>query len=329
MAENFGEHEGQTVRRATLESGQARVSVLNYGAVTQDWRILRAGQARPVVLGFERFEDYPKHSRSFGIIAGRVANRTAKGQFTLDGQSYQLPTNNGPNHLHGGTFGLGRCIWEMDAEGTRAVHLRYRSPEGEEGYPGTVDFELTVTLRDATLTYEMTARPDRPTPVNLAQHNYYNLGGETILEHQLHIAASQYTPVDDTLIPTGEIAPVQDTHFDFTAPTLIGAHAQARDGIDLNLVLDSDRDRSEPAATLKGPDGVRLSLWTDQPGVQVFNAPKMEIPVPGLDGRRYGPFSGLCLEPQKFPDALNQSHFPSVIATPEEPYRQRLAVEIV
>ena len=328
MIEKFGSLDGQDIQRATLNDGDVSVSVLNYGAVTQDWRVPLGGKRVPVVLGFERFEHYPKYSRSFGIIAGRVANRTALGRFELDGTTYQLPTNNGKNHLHGGNLGLGRRIWSMETDGERAVQLTYHSPDGEEGYPGRVDFKVTVALEGHSVTYEFEATPDRASPINLAQHSYYNLGDSSVLEHELWMASAHYTPVDAELIPTGEIEPVAGHHFDFSRSVKIGAHPSSRDGIDLNLVLDPARDVTAPAAIAKSAAGLELKLWTDQPGIQVFNGPNLNVPVPGLDGQRYGAFAGLCLEAQKFPDALNKPDFPSVISTPDTPYYQKLRIEI-
>lgn len=323
----FGRLEGREVREAVLETAAARVAVLSYGCVVRDWRVAGA----PMALGFERFEDYPLHSRSFGIVAGRVANRTARGRFRLDGVDYQLPVNNGPNHLHGGVLGLGRRIWGMETDArANAVRLTYASPDGEEGYPGAVDFAVTIRLAGARLIFEMEGRPDRPTPVNLAQHNYYSLGCGDALGFEVEIRADRYTPVDETLIPTGEIAPVAGGPLDFQRARRMVDAAGAPVPIDLNLVLEDGRDAAAPAAEVFAPEsGRRLRLWTDQPGLQVFNAPEMDIPVPGLEGRRYGRFAGLCLEAQHFPDSLNHPHFPPIIATPEAPYRQVTSVEIV
>lgn len=328
MKTKFGEFEGQDVYKAVLEDGDVSVSLLNYGAVTQKWSALTNGVQRSFVLGFEKFEDYPEHSKSFGIIAGRVANRTAFGRFTLDGQTFQLPINNGVNHCHGGNRGFGRRIWNMEPDGSKAVRLNYHSPDGEEGYPGAIDVSIVVSLSNHAVTYDMTATPDRVTPVNLAQHSYYNLGGDNVLDHKLWLAASQYTPVDDGLIPTGEIVPVAGTHLDFTNTAGIGEIDPDRKGIDLNLVLDETRDTSQPAAIMSSPDGPTLKLWTDQPGIQVYNAPLMNVAVTGHEGKHYGHFAGLCLEPQKFPDALNKPHFPSMLCSPDQPYRQKLTVEI-
>ena len=328
MIETFGRHDGQDVLRASLSDGDVSVSILNYGAITQDWRVPLKGASVPVVLGFEKFEDYLAQSRYFGVIAGRVANRTAKGQFQLDGRVYQLPINQAPNHLHGGDIGLGRRIWSMEEAGSAAVRLSYHSPDGEEGYPGAVDFTVEISLDGAALTYRMTGVPDRPTPINLAQHSYYSLGDACVLDQTLWLAAHQYTPVDADLIPTGEIVSVAGTHFDFRKPAKIGTMDPSHIGIDLNLVLDKTHDRQSPVASVNSQNGLGLKLWTEEPGLQVFNAATMEIEVPSLDGQSYGPFAGLCLEAQKFPDALNQSHFPSIISTPDQPYEQILKVEI-
>ncbi|MEO1550658.1 MAG: aldose epimerase family protein [Pseudomonadota bacterium] len=329
MIRQIGTHQGKPVLEAVLHSDSAQVSVLNYGCVIRDWRVQAQDRTVPVVLGFERFEAYPEHSKSFGIIAGRVANRTAFGRFTLEGKAYQLACNNGAHHLHGGTVGLGRRLWEMERDGADVV-LRYASPDGEDGYPGAVAFEVRMGLHGHQLEMEITGRPDRPTPINLAQHNYYNLDGAgDVRGHLLQIAASQYTPVDEGLIPTGERRPVAGTPLDFRALTPVGQNDPLREGIDLNLVLDPTRDRHAPSALLRSEaSGLCLKLWTDEPGLQLFTAPKMDIPVPGLDGVHYGPFAGLCLEAQHFPDSLNRPEWPHIVATPDAPYHQRLVVEI-
>ncbi|MEM9428250.1 MAG: aldose epimerase family protein [Pseudomonadota bacterium] len=325
MIRTVGHIDGREVREARLESGAARVAVLSYGAVIRDWRVAAAGREVPCVLGFPDVAAYPAHSKSFGIIAGRVANRIAGARFPLNGEIVQLQPNEGRTHLHGGPIGLGKRIWEMEADGA-GVLLRYDSPDGEMGYPGRVLFEVRLRLDGPRLAFEMRGAPDRPTPINLAQHNYYNLNGQGDTRgHRLRIAASRYTPVDAELIPTGEMASVAGMHLDFRAPAPVDP---AGDGIDLNLVLD-ERDTRQEAAVLASPEsGLRLSLFTDQPGLQLFNAPRMEIAVPGHDGARYGAFGGICLEPQHFPDSPNKPDWASILATPERPYVQRLAVEI-
>ena len=323
----FGELGGRDVTEAVLEDGNTRLAILNYGCVTRDWRI---GDLS-IVLGFDAFDDYPAHSKSFGIIAGRVANRTALGRFELDGTHYQLATGNGPHHLHGGVTGLGRRIWDMEADSAaNAVRLTYHSADGEEGYPGAVDFEVEIALSGCDVTYSMAASADRPTPVNLAQHNYYNLTGrEDIRDHALRLAASSYTEVDADLIPTGRLLPVAGSHLDFRKKAVIRDLDPSGMGIDLNLVLDEDRDTNRPAAELSAPDnGLTLRMWTDQPGVQVYNAPQMRVPVPGLGSKPYGPFAGICLEAQGWPDALNHKNFPSIVIDPDSPYRQTLRISV-
>ena len=325
----IGSYQGREVREAVLESATARIAIMNYGCVIRDWRVSAKGREVPCVLGFDSFDPYPEHSKSFSIIAGRVANRTAKGRFTLDGVGYELPVNNGPNHLHGGPEGLGKRLWDMEAD-SDVVRLRYLSPDGEMGYPGRVKFKVTFRLVGSRLTCEMSGEPDRPTPINLAQHNYYNLNGRgDILDHVLEIDAESYTPVDEVQIPTGQIAPVDGTVLDFREARTIGDADPNREGADHNLVLRKDRDKADVAARLRSDEtGLELTLRTDQPGIQLFTAKPMEIAVPGHDGAEYGPFGGVCLEAQHFPDSLNRPDWPSIIATPERPYRQWLEMDI-
>jgi aldose 1-epimerase len=210
-------------------------------------------------------------------------------------------------------------------EAAEAAHLHYLSPDGEEGYPGTVEFEVTYRLQGPRLVCEMRGTPDRPTPINLAHHAYYNLGGRgTVQDHVLCVDAAEHTPLDEELIPVGSIEPVEDTPLDFREPRTIGDTA-----LDNHLVLRPDRDRGAPAAWARCPrTGHLLRLWTDQPGLQVFDAPTMTIPVPGHEGERYGPFAGLCLEAQHFPDSMHNPDWPSIVRTPDAPYFQRLEVEI-
>jgi aldose 1-epimerase len=316
---------GRAIEEVTLESADAAVSILSLGCIVRDWRIDGAAGSLPVVLGFRSVEDYLHHARSHGALVGRVANRTAGSRFTLDGRTWHLTPNEGPHHLHGGPGGLGHRIWEMEGDSAAgAVRLAYTSAEGEEGYPGTVDFAVTFRLEGATLVCEMVGVPDRPTPINLANHNYYNLGGGTVQDHVLWLAAPDYTPVDAELIPTGEIRSVEGTPLDFREPREIGDA-----DLDHNLVLDPGRDPAKPSATLSCPrTGATLALTTAEPAIQVFDAARQEIAVPGLDGRRYRHFSGLCLEAQHFPDSLHQPEWPSIVRSPEAPYFQRLAVEI-
>lgn len=330
MARAIARHEGRDILQSILEDGGARVKFLSYGCVTQDWRVAVGGHERPVVLGFDRFEDYLEHSRSFGIIAGRVANRTSLGRFSMGGESFQLSINHGRHHLHGGTRGLGRRNWTLEEDSSeKAILLEYVSEDGEEGYPGRVRLQAEARLKGTALTWTMRGFPDRPTPLNLAQHNYYNLaGGGDVRGHWLRLSASHYTPVDRELIPTGEILPVGGTRLDFRRGAVLGERDPRGEGIDLNLVLEEGRDVGAPAAVLGFGDELALRLWTDQPGIQVFDASGLCVGAPGLDGIIYGAFAGICLEAQGFPDSLSHAHFPSVIVSPESPYEQSLTVDI-
>ena len=314
----FGQFEGQPVIEATLDSGKAKVSILNYGCIFRDWQV----GGVPVIVGFDTFEAYLENTWCFGILAGRVANRIRRGKFTLNGTDYQLNCNDGANHLHGGTQGLGKRIWDMDTSGDALV-LRYHSPAGEENYPGTVDFTITITLEGTKLTMDMRAVTDTETPINLAQHNYYNLNGSgDVLGHTLVVDAESYTETEADLIPTGRILPVANTNLDFREPTPIGAIDPDRKGIDDNLVLREGRDQSQPAAVLSGDQsGLTLKLWTDQPGLQLFNGPI-------LNAGPHGPFCGMCLESQYFPDSVNHPEWASILCTPEKPYAQKLVIDI-
>lgn len=330
----FGSLDGRDVSEITLESADAAVSILNFGCVLRDWRVDALGRSLPMTLGFPRFEDYERHSRSHGAIVGRIANRTANARFELEGRTYALTPNHGPqqqHHIHGGATGLGRRLWDMESDAaTEAVHLRYVSPDGEEGYPGTVVFDVTYRLDGSRLTCDMRGAPDRPTPINLAHHAYFNLGGGgTVRDHVLWLAAAAYTPLDAESIPTGAIEPVEGTHLDFRAPREIEDSDPLRIGIDSNFVLDPGRDRAKPSAWASCPrTGRRIRVWTDEPGLQIFNAASMTVGAPGHDGLEYGPFAGLCFEAQHFPDAMNRPEWPSILRTPEEPYVQRYGVDI-
>lgn len=318
--------DGRSVDEVVLESSEAAISVLNLGCVLRDWRVDGPTGSLPMLLGFPTLEGYLHRSKHHGAIAGRVANRTAGATFELDGQRHDLTANDGANHLHGGLVGLGNRIWEMEVESaSNTVYLAYLSPDGEQGYPGAVHFRVSLKLDGPRLVCEMSGLPDRPTPVNLANHNYYNLGGSgTVQDHVLWIDADRYTPVDAELIPTGEIREVEGSDFDFTTEREVGDRR-----IDHNLVFRDDRDKKRPAMRMISPrTGRKLEIWTDEPAVQVYDTFNMTIPGTGLDGQSYGPFAGICLEPQHFPDTLHQPEWPGIIATPDAPYFQRLVLEI-
>ena len=304
---------GRAVDMARLTAGNMEVKLLSYGAITRDWWI----GGRSVVLGYDDPADYGSDPFFLGVIAGRVANRIAAGRFVFAGEEVTLPRNDGQNHLHGGPRGLGKRHWDMEADtGANAVRLSCVSGHGDGGYPGRAEFEVVVTLTDTALSYEMRAEVDRPTPINLAQHNYYNLTGGTIWDHELVIAAADYLPVDDAGIPLGERAPVEGSAKDFRTRRRVGEADAARDGIDHCLVLSGE----QPAAVLTAPGAPELRFHTDQPGVQLYTGKYLE----GV----HQPFTGICLEPEGFPDAVNNPGFPSVITYPEAPYTQRLTIEV-
>lgn len=305
---------GRAVDAARLTSGDLDITLLSYGAITQSWLI----GGRNVILGYDDPAAYGSDRYYHGAICGRLANRIRGGRFRLGDSDVQLPVNDGPNTLHGGPDGLSARFWEMEADtAANAVRLAYSSPDGEGGFPGRADFEVVVTLADSTLTYDMRAEVDRPTPINLAQHNYYNLaGGGEIWDHVLRVPAQDYLVAGDDLLQTGRIAPVDGTRFDFREARTIAAADPARAGIDGCLVLED----GAPGAVLSVPDGPALSFFTDQPGMQVYNANTLGAP--------FAPFTAVCLEPEGFPDAVNHPNFPSQIVTPDRPYRQKLTIEV-
>lgn len=339
----IGRFEGHDVLEVELQHGDQMVSIMNYGCVVRDWQLAGAAGVRHIVLGFDSFEPYPEYSPSFGIIAGRVANRTARGRFKLAGKEYQLVCNNGNNHLHGGAKGLGKCLWNMQADtATNAIMLEYRSVDNEQGYPGNVDFNITFSLDDHGLHCRMHGMPDRETPINLAQHNYYNLDGVgsslgNIREHSLQLHADSYLPVDDELIPLGQIQEVQGSRFDFQKLRRIAEADPDQLGHDHNVVLAEPSAADDAAAevaagvaaTLVSADStVSLEMITDQRGIQLYTGKKLDVSVPGHQGARFRSFGGVCLEPQGFPDALNNPAWPSIMCSPEKPYKQNLTMRV-
>lgn len=316
--------DGRAVEEVTLRGGGLTARVIGWGAVIRDLRF--EGRAHPLVLGFERLEDYLAHSPHFGAIAGRCANRIALGRFTLDGRTHQLQIKPGTaHHLHGGVGDaqFGRRPWEIAEVAADSVLLTLDSPDGDAGYPGRVRASCRYALRAGALAVTLTATTDAPTLVNLAHHSYFNLDGfPDVKAHRLEIFADRYTPTGDDLIPLGDPQPVAGTPFDFRAGRLLGA-PDAPPLYDVNFCLaDARAPQPRPAARLTGATGLAMEVETTEPGLQFFNAPAMNIPVPGLEGRRYGPSAGLCLEPQVWPDAINRPGWPSPVLRPGETYRQ-------
>lgn len=323
----FGELDGKPVAEATIGNGALSATVIGWGAVLRDLRL--AGHGAPLVLGFERLDDYLRYSPHCGAIAGRYANRIGNGRFSLDGVEYRLDRNqNGRHHLHGGARGFGVRPWRIAAYDRASVTLELSSAAGDQGYPGSLDARCVYrVVEPATLVVELSAVCDAPTVVNLAHHSYFTLdGGDQVLDHSLQLAAERYTPVDAELIPTGEILPVADTPYDFRRPRPLRLNAAGRRfAYDINYVL-ADGPRAEPQfmARLRGPySGLSLEVWSSEPGLQLYDGAKLGPPVAGLGGRRYGPSAGVCFEPQRFPDSPNRPQFSDATLRPGETYRQR------
>lgn len=302
----------------TLRDADTEVTVLSMGCAVMEWRVCD----RPVVLGYAEPEHYRKNPASMGVICGRVANRIADARFALNGTTYVLPANAAPHHLHGGPGGLGRRNWLMSSDGDRAVECRLVSEDGDEGYPGRVAFRVLLSLSGGRLTWEMDGVPDQVTPINLAQHLYFNLAGHgTVADHRLRIAAEQYTPTGPDLVPLGRIDPVEGTAYDFRVPRRLGDG----DGWDGNVVLTKG---TGPVAEVSTTDGMTLRLWTDRPGLQVYTSNTLSRTLPEGPGAAHGRFAGLCLEAQDFPNAVNVPAFGSILCSPEAPYRQVTSIEI-
>jgi len=322
---HFGKlDDGSEIEEIALRDGDLKASIISWGAVIRDLRY--RGETR--VLGFDRLDHYLTASPYFGCIAGRYANRIADGRFTLDGKSYQLDLNEGGRtHLHGGAKGFAKLPWQvMEASGD-SVLLRLISPDGDQGYPGTVTATCRYRIENGdTLSLTLEARTDRPTIINLAAHSYFNLDGTAdTLSHELEIAAAHYTPVDARLIPTGELRGVAGTPFDFLSARPVRLEtATGRQAYDHNFVIAREASPTpRPVATLTGPKSrTRMEVLSTEPGVQFYDGAKLAVNAPGLEGRTYGANAGLCLEPQRFPDTPNHPEFGSAALRPGETYRQ-------
>ena len=328
----FGEFKGKRVDQFRLVSDTGvTVDLIGYGVAVRDWRVPVAGGERAVVLGFDTFDAYPAHSPHFGSLAGRVANRIKDASFDLNGKTYKLPPNAGALQLHGGDEGLGRQVWDGQVdEANNAVRFTHFSPDGAMGYPGSVNFAATYRLKGNKLRLELNATTDQATPISLVQHQYFNLGTTAdVLDHTIQVNSSAYTELGGDLAPTGAILPSHGTIYDLrTARTMRDAAGQPVD-YDIGLALDTGRKTSDPIATVIAPDkALTLKLWSDRPGVQVYNGVWTDIPVPGLDGKTYNKHSGFCLEDQAFADAVHNPHFPSVIYSPDRPYSHWCEFEI-
>ena len=337
----FGTREGRPVTLYKLTNSHGvEVHAMNYGGIILSIRVPdRKGQFADIVLGHETMEGYIPNPPYIGAIVGRYANRIANGSFTLDGKTYTLPKNDGPNTLHGGTTRtFDKVVWDGEPlKGKTGVAFTYLSKDGEEGFPGNCKVKVTYILTDGNaLIIDYEATTDKSTPINVSQHSYFNLKGEgngDILDHEIMINADRFTPVNKNLIPTGELQPVKGTPLDFTKSTRIGARIddnyeqlQLAHGYDHNFVLNDKPDQNgmKLAARVHEPTSGRvLEVWTTQPGVQFYTGNFLDGSVTGKQGHVYKRRYGFCLETQHFPDSPNHPNFPTTILKPGETFHQK------
>ncbi|MGC8742454.1 MAG: aldose epimerase family protein [Verrucomicrobiia bacterium] len=336
---SFGQtEEGKNIDQYVLKNNKGMtVKIITYGGIITELLVPdKNGRVNDVVLGFDDLKGYLKGHPYFGAIVGRVANRIAGGKFKLGDKEYTLAKNNGPNHLHGGIRGFDKVIWNAEpiyrSEGV-GVRLSYLSPDGEEGYPGNLSVTVVYLLSNENeLKIEYKATTDKETIINLSNHSYFNLlGAENglILDHELFINANYYTPVDDTLIPTGEIKPVEGTPLDFRKPTKIGARIEQvkvgdnPSGYDHNYVLNGGGVKLDLAAQVYEPTTGRfMEVYTTEPGIQFYSGNFLDGTLTGKKGVIYKKHHGFCLETQHFPDSINHPNFPSVVLKPGQMYTQ-------
>jgi len=322
--------DGKKVDLYTLTNANGLTAkITNYGGIITSLQTPdRNGKFADIVLGYDSLAEYIKETPYFGALIGRYGNRIAKGKFTLNGVEYTLAINNGPNHLHGGIKGFDKVAWNAKPIKTKdsvVLELTYLSKDGEEGYPGNLDCKVTYTLNNNNeLRIYYQASTDKPTIINLTNHSYFNLAGHNsgdILGQVLMLNADNYTPVDDTLIPTGEIAPVKDTPMDFTKPMPIGSRiAQVKGGYDHNYVLSSKSSLKVVSASVYEPKTGRvMEIFTTEPGIQFYTGNFLDGSLKGK-GAVYNKHAGFCLETQHFPDSPNKPNFPSVVLEPDKKY---------
>ncbi len=317
--------DGEPVYRVTLRGGGLTAKVITRGAAIQDLRL--EGHAPPLMLGFEKFEDYLAYSPYFGATPGRNSNRIADGRFSIDGREYQLERNEkGITHIHGGSDGIAKRNWSIIDQTPDRIVLQILDPDGRAGYPGNCTITCTYHLKDeGVLSVVYESQSDQPTPCNICQHSYFILDDRAdALGHDIMIAADHYLPTDDRQIPTGEIRPVEGTPFDFREMKSMDRKEDGKQVLyDHNFCLSEQRTAKRSVALARSINsGVSLEVRTTEPGVQFYSAFKLNIPVPGLEGRSYGPFAGFCLETQVWPDAINHRNFPEAVLRPAETLRQ-------
>jgi aldose 1-epimerase len=340
-AEPFGKtRDGRPVDLYTFSNSQGlEVRVTNFGGIVESLRVPdKNGKMEDVVLGFDSIDGYLDNSPYFGAIVGRYANRIANGAFTLDGVKYSLAKNNGENSLHGGRIGFNKMVWDAKSFKTSkasGLTLTRTSPDGEEGYPGNLKVQVTYTLTDENqLILDYEAVTDKATPLNLSHHSYFDLAGEgsgDILGHELMINADRFTPIDGSLIPTGELRAVKGTPLDFTKPTAIGARIndnydqlQLGRGYDHTFVINRKDDSLTLAARVREPKSGRvMEVFTTEPAVQLYTSNFLDGSIVGKHGHAYQKRSALCLETQHFPDSPNHPAFPSTILRPGTTFRSQ------
>lgn len=308
--------DGREVQRLTLRGGGLSATVLTLGAIVQDLRL--DGIDYPLVLGAPDAASYLGPARYFGAIVGRLANRIGNARFTLDGRDYQTDPNFRDRHtLHGGSDGVDVHIWQIEARTPSSVTLSLSLPDGHMGFPGTITMTTRIALEDGALNFVLGATADAPTPCSLTHHGYFNLdGSDDVRNHTVHIDAEHMLPTTDDLIPTGEVAPVAGTRFDFRQPRPLGPEP-----CDRCFCLSDGPRPQRPVAWITGESGLALRVETTACGLQFYNGAYLRD-VPGLDGRIYGPQAGLALEAQAWPDAPNQPNFPSAILRPGEAWSE-------
>jgi len=337
-AQNVSDFDSIKLYTFTNSSGM-QVKITNYGAIVTSIIVPdRGGKLGDVALGYNRVEDYINavDKPYFGAIVGRYGNRIAKGEFTIDGEVYTLAVNNGENHLHGGVIGFDKVVWDANlvgGDGWTGLELKYVAKDKEEGYPGNLSIKVTYKLTNNNeLIVEYHATTDKATPINLTQHTYFNLKGEgegTILDHELMINAKKYTPVDEGLIPTGDMPEVAGTPFDFTAPKPIGRDIEQENeqltfglGYDHNYVLEKGDGGMTLAARVHEPTSGRvMEIRTTEPGIQFYCGNFLDGRLKGKAGKPYVHRGGFCLETQHYPDSPNQPNFPSCILRPGDEYK--------
>lgn len=323
MISSFGRtSDGAEVKMISLENGDMGCGILTYGCVLQNLYVPDAsGFDVDVVLGYENIGDYETRSGRMGAVIGRYANRISGGRFVLDGKTYELSRNRGPDHIHGGNRGFDKRIWDIEDASDTSVTLRLESADGEEGYPGNMDVRVRYTLGESSLTIDYLAHSDADTVCSLTNHSYFNLNGHgngTVEDHSVAIHAERYTAAGERSIPTGEIASVEGTPLDLREPRTIGTRMRRYGGFDDNYLLDGTA-----AAEVRGPKtGIEMSVSTDYPALQFYTANGLKS-AEGKDGARYGRGSGLCLETQYCPDSPNRPEFPSAVLRKGEEYRRR------